>query len=161
MATAARDRKTAPTLLLPVCDFPHRDDTARPLFADEYVLDTPVVRDFVAEARAGIRRAHSPEEACELLRPLVAGLLDDRSWLPAEYQEPAAESGQRVVDGLLYPFFERHVVVGRDDEGLRLRGRPSQHYSGRVSPSQGRPTAKLLTSKTLRPPTRGMVELDG
>jgi predicted metal-dependent enzyme (double-stranded beta helix superfamily) len=76
-----------------VCDFPHRGDAVHPLLADEYVLDTPVVRGFVSDVRTQIRRAHSPARACELLRPLVAGLLGDRGWLPDGYQEPAAESG--------------------------------------------------------------------
>jgi 3-mercaptopropionate dioxygenase len=76
-----------------VCDFPHGDEAVRRLVADEYVLDTRVVRDFVAQVRARMGRAGSPEEACDLLRPLVAELLHDRSWLPAAYQEAAAEGG--------------------------------------------------------------------
>ncbi len=76
-----------------MCDFPHGDDAVRPLLADEYVLDTPVVRGFIAEVRARIGRAGSPPEACELVRPLFADVLADSRWLPAEYQEPAAESG--------------------------------------------------------------------
>ncbi|HEX2045545.1 MAG TPA: hypothetical protein VHF23_07965 [Gaiellaceae bacterium] len=76
-----------------MCDFTHAEDAVRPLTADEYVLDTPVVRRFVGDVRTRIGRAGSPAEACELLRPLFAGVLADRDWLPAEYQEPAAESG--------------------------------------------------------------------
>jgi predicted metal-dependent enzyme (double-stranded beta helix superfamily) len=59
----------------------------------EFVLDTPAVRDFVAGVRATIAKAGSPEEACELLRPRFADLLADPSWLPAEYQADAPESG--------------------------------------------------------------------
>lgn len=76
-----------------MCDFPHEDDGLRPLLADEYVLDTPVVRGFIAGVTAQIGRADSPARACELIRPLFADLLGDQGWLPAEYQEPAAESG--------------------------------------------------------------------
>jgi predicted metal-dependent enzyme (double-stranded beta helix superfamily) len=61
--------------------------------ADEFVLDTPVVRAFVAGVRAAIGRAASPEEGCELIRPRFAELLADERWLPAEYQQPVAESG--------------------------------------------------------------------
>jgi predicted metal-dependent enzyme (double-stranded beta helix superfamily) len=61
--------------------------------ADEYVLDTPVVRSFVAGVRAAIDRAASPEEACELIRPAFAELLADEEWLPAAYQAPVPESG--------------------------------------------------------------------
>jgi predicted metal-dependent enzyme (double-stranded beta helix superfamily) len=60
---------------------------------DEFVLDTPTVRAFVAEVRAAIERFAAPEEACEAIRPHFAGLLADPDWLPARYQEPAAESG--------------------------------------------------------------------
>ena len=61
--------------------------------ADEFVLDTPVVREFVGEVRAAIERSSSPEEACDLIRPRFAALLADDGWLPAAYQEPVPESG--------------------------------------------------------------------
>jgi len=60
---------------------------------DEYVLDTPRVRAFVAEARAAIAAAGSPEAACAALRPPFADLLADDAWLPAEYQDPVPDSG--------------------------------------------------------------------
>jgi 3-mercaptopropionate dioxygenase len=61
--------------------------------ATEFVLDTDVVRAFVADVRATIARAESPDQACELLRPGFAELLADPDWLPAEYQADAPESG--------------------------------------------------------------------
>jgi predicted metal-dependent enzyme (double-stranded beta helix superfamily) len=61
--------------------------------ADEFVLDTPVVRSFVDGVRAAIARALSAEEACELIRPTFAGLLADDAWLPEAYGRPATESG--------------------------------------------------------------------
>jgi predicted metal-dependent enzyme (double-stranded beta helix superfamily) len=61
--------------------------------ADEFILDTPVVRAFVAETQAIVAAAASPEDACEAIRPRFAELLADADWLPAEYQEPAPESG--------------------------------------------------------------------
>jgi predicted metal-dependent enzyme (double-stranded beta helix superfamily) len=61
--------------------------------ADEFVLDTPVVRGFVAEVRAAIERSHSPAEACDLIRPRFASLLADDEWLPGAYQEPVPDSG--------------------------------------------------------------------
>jgi 3-mercaptopropionate dioxygenase len=61
--------------------------------ADEFVLDTPVVRSFVAGVRAAIARAGSPEEACELIRPRFAELLADDGWLPEDYQAPVPGSG--------------------------------------------------------------------
>lgn len=75
-----------------MCDF-HDEQSLPPLPADEYVLDTAVVRHFVAEVRARIDEAQSPPEACDLIRPLFSDLLRDREWLPAAYQERAEASG--------------------------------------------------------------------
>jgi predicted metal-dependent enzyme (double-stranded beta helix superfamily) len=60
---------------------------------DEYVLDTPTVREFVTAVRAAVDSAGSQQEACALVRPHFADLLADDSWLPAEYTEPATDSG--------------------------------------------------------------------
>jgi 3-mercaptopropionate dioxygenase len=61
--------------------------------ADEYMLDTPVVRAFVADVRAAIAAADSPAGACDAIRPRFAELLADPDWLPARYQEGDPESG--------------------------------------------------------------------
>jgi 3-mercaptopropionate dioxygenase len=61
--------------------------------SDEYILDTPVVREFVADVRAAIAAAPSPAAACEAIRPRFAELLTDPDWLPARYQEGDPESG--------------------------------------------------------------------
>jgi 3-mercaptopropionate dioxygenase len=61
--------------------------------ADEFVLDTAVVRSFVAGVREAVARAGSAEDACELIRPGFAELLADDDWLPAAYREPATEGG--------------------------------------------------------------------
>jgi 3-mercaptopropionate dioxygenase len=61
--------------------------------ADEFVLDTPVTRAFIASARAAIAVAASPEEACDAVRPGFGELLADPAWLPLRYQESAVESG--------------------------------------------------------------------
>jgi predicted metal-dependent enzyme (double-stranded beta helix superfamily) len=73
-----------------VCDVQH---ALPPLDADEYVLDTEVVREFVAGVRARIDAATTPGRACETIEALFGRLLVDRTWLPQRYQEPAAESG--------------------------------------------------------------------
>jgi predicted metal-dependent enzyme (double-stranded beta helix superfamily) len=82
--------------------------------AEEFVLDTPLVRTFVADVRRAIDRAGSPAEACEAIRPRFGELLADEGWLPARYQEAAPESGMgggigqwllyRAVDGSLSLF---------------------------------------------------------
>jgi predicted metal-dependent enzyme (double-stranded beta helix superfamily) len=61
--------------------------------ADEYVLDTPTVREFVASVRAAAATSPSPEAALEALRPRFAELLADPDWLPPEFAAPAPESG--------------------------------------------------------------------
>jgi predicted metal-dependent enzyme (double-stranded beta helix superfamily) len=61
--------------------------------ADEYLLDTPTVRAFVADVRAAIAGAASPAAACDAIRPRFAELLGDPAWLPARYQEPDPGSG--------------------------------------------------------------------
>ena len=61
--------------------------------ADEFVLDTPTVRTFVADVRAAIERSSSPEDACDRIRPRFAELLADAEWLPAEFQAPVPGSG--------------------------------------------------------------------
>ena len=59
----------------------------------DFVLDTPVVRAFVADVEHAIAGASSPEDACAAISPRFAELLDDADWLPAEYQAAAPESG--------------------------------------------------------------------
>jgi predicted metal-dependent enzyme (double-stranded beta helix superfamily) len=59
----------------------------------EFVLDTPVVREFVGSVERAVAAASSPEAACEAIRPRFAELLADGAWLPIEYQAPAPESG--------------------------------------------------------------------
>src|SRR5438128_12641755 len=61
--------------------------------ADEYVLDTPLVQEFVSMVRASIEAAASPEEACSAIRPRFGELLADPAWLPAEFRVSAPESG--------------------------------------------------------------------
>lgn len=60
---------------------------------DEYLLDTPVVREFVADVRAAIAAADSPARACDAIQPRFAELLADPGWLPERYQEGDPESG--------------------------------------------------------------------
>lgn len=60
---------------------------------DEYLLDTPTVREFVAHVRRAIASADSPAAACDAIRPRFAELLADPAWLPRRFQEPNPESG--------------------------------------------------------------------
>ena len=70
----------------------------------EFILDTPVVRDFVAHVRAVRECAASAAEVCEAIRPRFAELLADPVWLPPDFQVPATESGMGggIAQWLLY-----------------------------------------------------------
>lgn len=60
---------------------------------DELVLDTPELREFVAQVRAEIVRAPDAAAACDAVRPRFAALLADPDWLLPAYLAPAPESG--------------------------------------------------------------------
>ena len=60
---------------------------------DEYLLDTDVVREFIARVREQIAAAESPAAACDAIRPGFAELLADPDWLPDRFQQPNPDSG--------------------------------------------------------------------
>ena len=60
---------------------------------DEYLLDTDVVREFIARVREQIAAAESPAAACDAIRPGFAELLADPGWLPDRFQQPNPDSG--------------------------------------------------------------------
>jgi len=80
---------------------------------DEYILDTPVVREFVADVRAAIAAAGSPAEACDVIRPRFAELLADPDWLPARYQEgdPGSGMGGGIGQWLLFRAADRSLCL--------------------------------------------------
>jgi predicted metal-dependent enzyme (double-stranded beta helix superfamily) len=89
-------------------------DELRAAVNGDLLLDTPVVRAFVAGVHATIAGASSPAQACEAIRPSFAELLADPDWLPAAYRAPAGDSGMgggigqwllyRAADGSLSLF---------------------------------------------------------
>jgi predicted metal-dependent enzyme (double-stranded beta helix superfamily) len=81
--------------------------------SDEFVLDTPTVRGFVDHVRRSIAGARSPEEAIEAIRPRFAELLADDEWLPAQYAEPAKDSGMGSGIG-------QWLLYRADDDSLSL-----------------------------------------
>jgi 3-mercaptopropionate dioxygenase len=80
---------------------------------DEYTLDTPVVRAFIADVRAAIAAAGSPAEACDAIRPRFAELLADAEWLPAPYQEgdPGSGMGGGIGQWLLFRAGDRALTL--------------------------------------------------
>jgi predicted metal-dependent enzyme (double-stranded beta helix superfamily) len=81
--------------------------------SDEYLLDTPVVREFIADVQAAIAGAESPAAACEAIRPRFAQLLADPDWLPARYREGNPESGMGggIGQWLLYRAEDRSLSL--------------------------------------------------
>lgn len=62
-------------------------------YEEEWIVDNPRLRSFVGEVFA-LREAHDDSGAMlAAIRPHFAALLDDKTWLPEQYQEPAAEGG--------------------------------------------------------------------
>jgi 3-mercaptopropionate dioxygenase len=88
-----------------VCDFSDA--------ADEFVLDTGFVRQFVAAVAEQVDSASSPAEACDLIAPSFAELLADPGWLPARYQQPAEGSlmGGGIGQWLLYRAADRSLCL--------------------------------------------------
>jgi 3-mercaptopropionate dioxygenase len=80
---------------------------------DEYLLDTPQVREFIAGVRDEIGRARSPREACDAIRPAFAALLADPAWLPERYQEgdPESAMGGGIGQWLLFRAGDRSLTL--------------------------------------------------
>src|SRR5262245_14087053 len=85
----------------------------RTIVSVEFVLDTPVVRAFIAEVQTVIAGAATAEQACEAIRPRFAQLLADPDWLPAGYQAAAPESGMGGGIG-------QWLIYRADDRSLSL-----------------------------------------
>ena len=60
---------------------------------DEFILDSPRLREFIAAVHQIRSGSASAELAIAAIQPHFATLLADPNWLPASYQEPFAESG--------------------------------------------------------------------
>jgi 3-mercaptopropionate dioxygenase len=80
---------------------------------DEYLLDTPTVRDFIRDVRAAIDDAVSPEAACDAIRPRFAALLADPEWLPERFQQPNPDSGMGggIGQWLLFRGADRELTL--------------------------------------------------
>jgi 3-mercaptopropionate dioxygenase len=89
------------------------DHDLEPLAADEFLLDTPRVRAFVADARTLIERTPDAAGATHALEPLFAGLLADATWLPPELQQdaPASGMGGGIGQWLLYRAADRSLCL--------------------------------------------------
>ena len=80
---------------------------------DEYLLDTPTVREFIAGVRAVIEVGDDPRAACDAIRPSFASLLADPGWLPERFQEGDPDSGMGggIGQWLLYRAEDRSLSL--------------------------------------------------
>lgn len=71
---------------------------------DEYFVDSPGLREFIAEVKAIIATSPSPTEALRRLREPFGRLLADPHWLPQAYREPCPTGGMgsNIGNWLLY-----------------------------------------------------------
>ena len=60
---------------------------------DEFFLDTPAVRDFIADVRHALAAYADVPSGLAALRPRFAALLADQEWLPDAFAAPYAASG--------------------------------------------------------------------
>jgi predicted metal-dependent enzyme (double-stranded beta helix superfamily) len=83
------------------------------LAEDQYVLDTPRVREFVAGVRPLAAASASPADATEAIRPRFEDLIADRAWLPQEFQvdAPASGMGQGIGQWLLFRAADRSLCL--------------------------------------------------
>ena len=80
---------------------------------DEYLLDTDLVREFIARVREQIAAAESPAAACDAIRPGFAELLADPGWLPDRFQQPNPDSGMGggIGQWLLFRAADRSLTL--------------------------------------------------
>ncbi len=96
-----------------MCDFHDEHDAHGRHAEDEFVLDTPMIRDFVTSARASIAQSSGARDACDRIRPGFARMMERRDWLPEEYQHDAPESGMGggIGQWLLYRAADRSLCL--------------------------------------------------
>ena len=70
-----------------------RYDSVIEVTADQFLVDSQLVHDFVAKTWNIVARGLEPADACELIRPRFAELLAADGWLPQRFEQPAPESG--------------------------------------------------------------------
>jgi predicted metal-dependent enzyme (double-stranded beta helix superfamily) len=85
-------------------DNPYLAPAAPTLPEDEFVVDTPRLRRFIADVRAVLATVDSPPAALEALRPVLGQLLAEDGWLPDEYATacPGGGMGGGIGQWLLF-----------------------------------------------------------
>lgn len=67
---------------------------------DEWVLDVPPLRRFIEAVNELRYQLPEPRQVVAAIRPHFTALLNDKTWLPAHYQEPAEQSGMGRKTGM-------------------------------------------------------------
>ncbi|MEO7911957.1 MAG: hypothetical protein ABIV47_20120 [Roseiflexaceae bacterium] len=76
-----------------MCSATHSLDEQVDAPADEFVLDTPAVRAFIADVQRTLASHAELPAGLDALRSRFAALLADQSWLPDAFAAPYAASG--------------------------------------------------------------------
>lgn len=85
-----------------------------PLAADQWFVDSPDLREFVALAKEIISHtAHNRAETLNALEPHFAALLKKENWLPENFAQPNPNSGLGggIGQWLLYRSQERSLII--------------------------------------------------
>lgn len=79
---------------------------------DEFYVDNPVLRAFIAEVRTIVGRVTSPGEAVVAMRESFSRLLADRAWLPPRFRQPSPQSGKGGISSwLVYRSADRSLTL--------------------------------------------------
>ncbi|HEU4325169.1 MAG TPA: hypothetical protein VFS21_18655 [Roseiflexaceae bacterium] len=84
-----------------------------PTGQDEYYLDTPAVRDFVADVRRTLAEHSDISAGLDALTPRFAALLANQCWLPEQFAEEDAASGMGggIASWLLFRAGDRSLSL--------------------------------------------------
>jgi predicted metal-dependent enzyme (double-stranded beta helix superfamily) len=96
-----------------MCDFHDHAAGLTPPPADEYVLDTPFVRELVATVKRAVEAEASAADVCASLEPAFFELLASRDWLPEQFQRDVPDSGMGggIGQWLLYRSADRSLCL--------------------------------------------------
>jgi predicted metal-dependent enzyme (double-stranded beta helix superfamily) len=72
--------------------------------ADEYICDTPEVREFIGRVKEIVAGTVSVESRLAAIRPFFSQLMDNPKWLPGEFRRTSEEGGmgKGIANWLLY-----------------------------------------------------------
>ena len=96
-----------------MCGLHDESGALTPLAEDEYILDTPVVRELVETVRREAQAAATPADAVKAIEPHFVRLLQTSGWLPEQYLSSAPESGMGggIGQWLLYRAADRSLSL--------------------------------------------------